>query len=158
MRTVKIASAVMLFALAVMSHAAESSAPDGPSSVSDDLAAALGGSSPVQDPAADPAGAGPPITLTLSVAGGPAKSVVLRCGDAGDGGSHPDPATACGLLRQVDGDLPRLTYDIDLICPPEYDPHTVGAFGTWAGRPVRFTRTYDNGCEMTALTGPLFRF
>ncbi|GAA3429798.1 SSI family serine proteinase inhibitor [Streptosporangium sandarakinum] len=156
MRNVKIASAVVVFALAVVSHAAESSVPDGPSSVSDDLAAALGGSSPASDTAAP--GAGPPLTLTLSVAGGPAKSVVLRCGDAGDGGSHPDPATACGLLRQVDGDLPRLAYDIDMICPPEYDPHTVGAFGTWAGRPVRFTRTYDNGCEMTALTGPLFRF
>ncbi|WP_433240600.1 SSI family serine proteinase inhibitor [Streptosporangium sp. CA-135522] len=94
------------------------------------------------------------LTLTLSVAGGPARSVRLACD--GQAGGHPDPTTACGLVGKVGGDLSKLTYDIDMICPDEYVPHTVQASGTWEGRPVWFGRTYDNRCEMTALTGPLF--
>ncbi|WP_051864307.1 SSI family serine proteinase inhibitor [Streptosporangium roseum] len=132
MRTVKIVSAAAAFALATALPPAASPASD---------------RSPVP-------GGGSALTLTLSVADGTNSGVSLTCDR--EGGSHPDPFTACGLIRRVGGDLSKLAYDIDMICPEEYLPHTVRALGTWEGRPVWFGRTYDNRCEMTALTGPLF--
>ncbi|MFD8532031.1 SSI family serine proteinase inhibitor [Streptosporangium canum] len=132
MRTVKIVSAAAVFALATAPPPAASPASD---------------RSPVP-------GGGSALTLTLSVADGTNSGVFLTCDR--EGGSHPAPFTACGLIRRVGGDLSKLAYDIDMICPEEYLPHTVRAFGTWEGRPVWFGRTYDNRCEMTALTGPLF--
>ncbi|MFF5206910.1 SSI family serine proteinase inhibitor [Streptosporangium sp. NPDC000396] len=134
MRTVKIVSAVAAFAFGTALPTTGAPASK---------------SSPVP-------GGGSSLTLTLSVGGGPARSVSLQCDQ--EGGSHPDLSTACGLVRKVDGDLSKLTYDIDMICPDEHVPHTVGARGTWQGRPVWFDKTYDNRCEMTALTGSLFYF
>lgn len=95
------------------------------------------------------------VVLSLSVGDSPARSVLLRC-DRDD--SRPSFATACGMLGRFGGDLTRMTYDIDMICDQERVPHTVSASGTWEGRPVRFQHTYDNRCELTALTGPVFSF
>ncbi|MEU0516590.1 SSI family serine proteinase inhibitor [Streptosporangium sp. NPDC006007] len=140
MRTVKIVSAAAAFACATALPTTSSPASEQPPSPARESAS--GGRSS--------------LTLSLSVAGGPAKTISLRCDR--DDGVHPSPVTACGMIRRVGGDLSRLTYDIDMICGEEYVPHTVSALGTWEGRPVRFDRTYDNRCEMTALTGPLFFF
>ena len=85
----------------------------------------------------------------------PARTASLRCDQAG--GSHPALTQSCDLLRKAGGDLSKMTYDIDMICPDERIPHAVTATGMWEGRPVFFSRTYDNRCEMTALTGPLFQ-
>ncbi|MEV7006275.1 SSI family serine proteinase inhibitor [Streptosporangium sp. NPDC051022] len=151
MRTVKIVSAAVTFLAATTLHTTSSPASDSSSGVP-------GASAPVSpvSPALPVSGTGSALTLSLSVAGGPARSVLLRC-DRDDTGL-PSFATACGMLRRFGGDLAKMTYDIDMICDEEYVPHTVNASGTWEGRPVRFSRTYDNRCEMTALTGPVFSF
>lgn len=134
MRTVKIASAAAAFAFAT-------ALPTTSSPASEELPVPGGRSS---------------LTLSLSVAGEPARTVSIRCDQ--EYGEHPALTTACGMIRKVGGDLSRLTYDIDMICEEDYLPHTVQAQGTWEGRPVRFAKTYDNRCEMTALTGPVFSF
>ena len=148
MRTVKIVSAAVTFALATGLHTTSSPA-------SGSLSDAPTPGSPAAESVSSPvSSAVSSLTLTLSIAGGPARSTSLRC----DGETPPSYATACGMLRRFGGDPSRMTYDIDMICDEEYVPHTVTASGTWDGRPVSFERTYDNRCEMTALTGPLFSF
>ena len=61
------------------------------------------------------------------------------------------------LLRRRPKVRSKMTYDIDMICPDEHIPHAVTATGMWEDRPVFFSKTHDNRCEMTALTGPLFQ-
>ncbi|MER7208369.1 SSI family serine proteinase inhibitor [Streptosporangium sp. NPDC000239] len=129
MRTVKIVSAVLTFAAAAAPSA---------------LSGAVSGTLPASA-----------VVLSLSVGGGPARSVLLRCGRAE---SRPSFTTACGMLGRFGGDLARMTYDVDRICGRKHVAHAVSASGTWEGRPVRFEHTYDNRCEMTALTGPVFSF
>ncbi|GAA3087572.1 SSI family serine proteinase inhibitor [Streptosporangium carneum] len=144
MRTVKIVSTAVTFVLASALHTTSSPASDSPSGVP---ASGSPGHAPVSETS---------LTLSLSVSGGPARSTFLRCDR--DDEALPSFGTACGMLRRFGGDLSKMTYDIDMICDEEYVPHTASASGTWEGRPVRFERTYDNRCEMTALTGPVFSF
>ncbi|MEV8632549.1 SSI family serine proteinase inhibitor [Streptosporangium sp. NPDC051023] len=148
MRTVKIVSAAMTFAVVTALNTTSSPA-------SDTFSSSLALGSSASDSGASLTTSGSSLTLSLSVAGGPARSVSLQC-DRDD--SLPSFATACGMLGKFGGDLSRMTYDIDLICDEAYVPHTVSASGTWEGRPVRFERTFDNRCELTALTGPVFSF
>ncbi|MFD0885517.1 SSI family serine proteinase inhibitor [Streptosporangium algeriense] len=129
MRTVKIMSAVLTFAAVTT-----------PSPLSGTASGAVPGSA---------------VVLGLSVGGGPTRSVLLRCGRDD---SRPSFATACGMLGKFGGDLARMTYDLDMICGQERLAHAASALGTWEGRPVRFAHTYDNRCEMTARTGPVFSF
>ena len=141
MRTVKIVSAGAVFALA--------------SALPTTAAPVSGGRSALPATATPSPESRSVLALSLSVAGGPARTASLRCDQ--DGGSHPALTQSCDLIRKVGGDLSKMTYDIDMICPDERIPHTVTAIGMWEDRLVFFSRTYDNRCEMTALTGPVFQ-
>lgn len=96
------------------------------------------------------------LTLSRSVDGRGHAVATLFCDP--DGGTHTSPKPACDLLRETKGDLGRRVPNPDVICTKEYLPHRVTAFGTWEGRPVRYTRTFGNRCEMNAVTGAVFNF
>ncbi|MFI6938869.1 SSI family serine proteinase inhibitor [Streptomyces sp. NPDC050418] len=70
---------------------------------------------------------------------------------------HPRAAEACAALDKADGDLDRLP-GTDPVCSKEYDPVTVTANGTHAGRTVAWERTYANDCLRRAATDPVFAF
>lgn len=150
MRTVKIVSAGAMFALAA---ALPTTAPASDNRSSPPVAPAPDGRSQPPVAAAPARESRSSLALSVSVAGVPAKTAFLDCDQA-----HGSAAltTSCDMLRRVGGDLSKMAYDIDMICTDEYAPRTVRAIGTWEGRFVWFTKTYDNGCEMTALTGPVF--
>jgi hypothetical protein len=141
MRTVKIVSAGAVFALA-------SALPTTATPVS-------GSRSALPTTAAPAPESRSLLALSLSVAGGPVRTVSLGCDR--DSGAHPALTQSCDLLRKVGGDLSKMAYDIDMICPDEHLPHAVTAIGKWENKLVFFSRTYDNRCEMIALTGPLFQ-
>ncbi|MCQ6554875.1 subtilase-type protease inhibitor [Streptomyces sp. C10-9-1] len=84
------------------------------------------------------------------------RGVVLRCAPRPTG-PHPEAAEACAELEAVDGDLDRLPGDARP-CTKQYDPVTVSATGAWHGHPTAWHRTFANACELTATTGPVFRF
>ncbi|MGK5444327.1 SSI family serine proteinase inhibitor [Micromonospora sp. URMC 105] len=83
------------------------------------------------------------------------RSTVLVCGPTG--GTHPDAATACRTLAQVNGDLTALSVDPGP-CTFEYAPVTVHAWGYWQDRPVAWSETYSNRCLLLRGTGALFAF
>ncbi|MEV0144098.1 MULTISPECIES: SSI family serine proteinase inhibitor [unclassified Nonomuraea] len=64
---------------------------------------------------------------------------------------------ACIALERAGGDPARLPSRTDAVCTMEYNPVRVSALGIWAGRPVRYERTFSNGCEMSAATGSVFQ-
>ncbi|MEU1837651.1 SSI family serine proteinase inhibitor [Micromonospora chersina] len=125
------------------------------------LAAALGCLAATAAPAA--AGAAPrpgpetPSALLLTVEGGgdDPRATLLVCGPAG--GLHPDPATACRLVARVDGHLDALDVRPGP-CTREYAPVTARAVGFWQDRPIAYTRTFDNRCELRRGTDALFDF
>lgn len=76
----------------------------------------------------------------------------LDCGP--DDGSHPDPRTACGQLRKVDGDLTTLRPGADPSCKaPETDPVDVEIMGTWNGMITVFNERYPNPACAQASAG-----
>ncbi len=93
------------------------------------------------------------LLVQVNVPGGWLTSVNLTCGPAG--GAHPKPASACALLTDVDGDLARYPGE-EGVCTKEYLPHEVSLTGRWAGRPVRFEKTFANQCELFLATGAVF--
>ncbi|MCM0679096.1 subtilase-type protease inhibitor, partial [Micromonospora phytophila] len=66
-------------------------------------------------------------------------------------------ATACRDVASVNGDLAALEVDPGL-CTLEYAPVTARAWGLWQDRPVSYTETFGNRCEMLRETGSLFAF
>ncbi|WP_377267252.1 subtilase-type protease inhibitor [Peterkaempfera sp. SMS 1(5)a] len=100
------------------------------------------------------------LELTLhsgeEVSGRVLASVVLECDP--DGGSHPDPAAACGALRRSGGDFRALRARQGVMCPMIYAPVTAEATGQWDGRPVRWVRSYANRCAAAAESGGVFGF
>jgi hypothetical protein len=106
-----------------------------------------------------PAAAAMPSALTLTATtDGQAPHVVeLTCDP--DGGTHPDPQTACMQLSQVDGDIAQLpATQAHIFCPMIFQPITVTATGLWRGRTVLFQDKYTNSCERDNRSGLLFRF
>lgn len=102
----------------------------------------------------------PSSALVLTVSPGEqvaldARAITLEC-DGLPGGSHPAPAKACAALIEADGDLDRLRGLPDTACAAIYAPVTATAEGTWRGIPVKWARTFGNGCELHASTGPVF--
>ncbi|MGW4381007.1 SSI family serine proteinase inhibitor [Kitasatospora sp. NPDC004531] len=96
------------------------------------------------------------VELSVVFASGETRAVTLTCDP--DGGTHPTPGAACGLLRSVGGDPGKLDVDPGAICTLESAPVTARLSGTWQGRPAAFSRTYGNPCELHARTGAVFRF
>ncbi|WP_086819160.1 SSI family serine proteinase inhibitor [Allokutzneria sp. NRRL B-24872] len=104
-------------------------------------------------------GAGP-IALVLTVASGeralPAgHTALLACEPLG--GTHSRTHQACDRLREVYGDIARLSHR-EGPCTDEYSPVTATAYGTYRGNAVSYTRTWPNRCEMWRATGELFQF
>ncbi|WJV50307.1 subtilase-type protease inhibitor [Streptomyces flavofungini] len=84
------------------------------------------------------------------------RGVLLSCAPE-PSGYHPFAKEACADLDRVGGDFDALPREYR-ICTKEYAPVTVGATGTFQGRPVDWRKTYGNACEMEASTGYVFRF
>ncbi|MGN9779623.1 SSI family serine proteinase inhibitor [Micromonospora sp. H33] len=112
--------------------------------------------------AATPAHAAPTEQVTsvllLSVVphtAGVPRAAALRCEPAG--GTHPYAASACQDLAAVDGDPTALSGNPGF-CTLEYAPVTVRAVGLWQDRPVSYTETFSNRCELLRETGSLFAF
>lgn len=74
------------------------------------------------------------------------------------GGDHPYRTAACRDLAIAGGDFSALPGEPERTCTGLYDPVTATALGQWQGFPLRFQRTYVNKCNLTAYTGPVFRF
>ena len=102
--------------------------------------------------------AGSRLVLTIA-AGEKAKPVqrrvTLTCSPAG--GTHKRAKTACAALNAAKGDPAAITNDGSM-CMMIYDPVTVTANGRWKGKPLKFTHTYGNACELHAATGAVFAF
>ncbi|MFI1980277.1 SSI family serine proteinase inhibitor [Streptomyces wedmorensis] len=77
---------------------------------------------------------------------------------AGDRPAHPYRAEAYSALDEADGDFDRLRAEPDSSCTAEHAPVTLTARRTYRGRAFGRTRTYDNNCEATVRTGPVFSF
>ena len=86
---------------------------------------------------------------------GYAAAVLLTCHPAG--GAHPKPGKACATLDKVNGKPGKLK-PAPAMCTLEYAPITAAITGTWKGRPVNWSKTYPNHCDMVRSTGVLFRF
>ncbi|QDQ10167.1 SSI family serine proteinase inhibitor [Streptomyces spectabilis] len=84
------------------------------------------------------------------------RGMLLRCAPE-PSGPHPFAREACAELDRAGGDFGELPQE-ERICTKEYAPVTVGATGTFQGRPVAWHKTYGNACEMEASTGHVFRF
>jgi hypothetical protein len=83
-----------------------------------------------------------PLTATVE------RAVTLTCVPTA-GGTHPDPAAACDELAAVQGKFSELTADpSNRTCTRQWDPVVVTAHGVWQGKPVEFSTTYGNSCEM----------
>jgi hypothetical protein len=95
------------------------------------------------------------VSEGTSVDADSARSVTVTCDP--DGGTHPDAAAACELLRSVDGRVEQIP-PAERACTKIYKPVTVRAAGTWRGEPREFQRTFGNQCEADAATGDLFAF
>jgi hypothetical protein len=104
--------------------------------------------------AAAPDDAGALIFLTVTPHNGGAYSMRLTCDP--DGGTHPQPQTACDALREVDGYIEGLDVDPGP-CPYIFDPVGVEANGHWYGNPVSYAETFPNKCVMDRKLGPLVR-
>ncbi|GHF61386.1 hypothetical protein FHX82_002774 [Amycolatopsis bartoniae] len=104
---------------------------------------------------AHPSPAESTFTLSVRTESGALSSVTLECGPAG--GSHPHADRACRTLDSVDGDFGRLPKE-EILCPMIYAPVTATATGHWHGRPVVFSRGYQNRCAANAGTASVFDF
>ncbi|WP_017238174.1 SSI family serine proteinase inhibitor [Streptomyces sp. SS] len=72
--------------------------------------------------------------------------------------AHPHREAACHALDAVNGDFDRLNAEPNATCTAEHAPVTLTASGTYKGRTVDWTKTYDNNCEATRITGAVFYF
>ncbi|GGQ49924.1 SSI family serine proteinase inhibitor [Couchioplanes azureus] len=98
-------------------------------------------------------------TLALMVydqTGAAPRMSLLTCDPVG--GAHPQAAGACAAAASVNGHLGVLDLNPHGACTREYQPVTASALGSWEGRPVRYSETFSNRCEMLRQTGPLFDF
>ncbi|MFI9644955.1 SSI family serine proteinase inhibitor [Streptomyces sp. NPDC052040] len=66
-----------------------------------------------------------------------------------------EAARACAQLDAARGDIGRIP-PAHSFCPMLYAPVTVAARGEWGGRPVQYSHTFANSCEMKARTGMVF--
>ncbi|WP_416978278.1 SSI family serine proteinase inhibitor [Streptomyces sp. T028] len=81
------------------------------------------------------------------------RGALLLCGPPQ---GHRRAAEACDQLTAVNGDLHALPAARDTVCTLVYAPVTAHASGQWNGRPVAYTETFSNACEMQARTGAVF--
>lgn len=83
-----------------------------------------------------------PMTATVE------RAVTLACAPTAEG-THPEPAAACKELAAVQGKFAELAAGpSNRTCTRQWDPVVVTAHGVWQGKPVQFSTTYGNACEM----------
>ncbi|AKZ56716.1 putative secreted protein [Streptomyces ambofaciens ATCC 23877] len=91
------------------------------------------------------------LTVTVRDAGpGADGTYELHCDPAG--GSHPDPAGACGVVERDTrwGQDAFAPVPAGSVCTMQYGgPATAHVTGTWAGRPVDVTYDRRDGCEIS---------
>ena len=91
----------------------------------------------------------PSVSLTIKVAaarGVTPQKWTLTCGAAGDGGSHPHPATACASLDRARNPFAPVPHNV--MCSMIYGgPQTASITGNWKGKPVAATYSRVNGCQ-----------
>ncbi|MFF7186613.1 SSI family serine proteinase inhibitor [Streptomyces sp. NPDC008222] len=68
---------------------------------------------------------------------------------------HSRAAEACAELQAAQGDIGRIPRGHSF-CPMLYAPVTVTARGEWDERPVEYSHTFANVCELQARTGAVF--
>lgn len=68
---------------------------------------------------------------------------------------HARAAQACAQLSAAQGDIGRIPPE-HAYCTMVYAPVTVSAHGEWNGRPVDYSHTFANSCDLTAKTGAVF--
>jgi hypothetical protein len=112
--------------------------------------------SPKPTPAASSTGAGDVLSIVFHDGKGPATTWRLTCNPPG--GDHPDPATACRVLKEKGAEaLPAVPKG--RMCTQIYGgPQTATITGTWLGKPVSSRLSRVNGCETSrwqALVGLL---
>lgn len=95
------------------------------------------------------------LTLSYMADAGYAAAIKLGCDPAA--GPHPEKKQACAVLKRVGGRPDHLT-PARTMCMMIYAPVRADISGTWKGRPVKWSKTYGNRCEMNRATGVLFQF
>jgi hypothetical protein len=95
--------------------------------------------------------------LTLSYMADAGYAAALKLGCYRPTGPHPKKAQACAVLKKAGGRPDRVT-PARTMCMLIYAPIRADITGTWRGRPVKWSMTYGNKCEMTRATGVLFAF
>ena len=120
--------------------------------------AVLGIAGPAAAAGTGPAASPRPATdlvLSFRSESGYAAAVTLSCHPAG--GAHPKAAQACAALKKVGGDPSRLK-PRKVLCTMEYAPIAAELAGVWKGRPVHWSKTFGNPCDLTRTTGVIFAF
>ncbi|WP_093802807.1 subtilase-type protease inhibitor [Streptomyces sp. Wb2n-11] len=106
-------------------------------------------------PAAGAAGLYAPSALVLTMGTGEeaatatvGRAVTLSCAPL-PGGTHPSPGAACKELRAAHGEFSGLVdTSPQRSCTREWDPVVITAQGVWQGKPVSWSATFGNVCEM----------
>lgn len=98
------------------------------------------------------AASGADFIITIDPATGGAYVMRLTCDP--DGGIHPRPGAACGVLREVHGNVEALNVNPGP-CPKDYAPVDVTVEGHWYERPVSYHNEFHNRCLMERVLGPV---
>ncbi len=117
-------------------------------------------SSPTTSPLVTSPPIAPPVRrtqLTLSYMADAGYAAALKLGCDPATGPHPHRKQACAELKKAGGRPDRLTPTRSM-CYLIYAPIRADITGTWKGRPVTWSKTYGNQCEMNRATGVLFQF
>jgi hypothetical protein len=93
------------------------------------------------------------LKIAIATKGEPTRGATLHCNP--DGGNHPNPRAACGVIREVGGDLQKIRVPENTACGQELKPYVVIIKGRWNGKKVNWGKGYRNGCLMKAAGGKL---
>jgi hypothetical protein len=69
-----------------------------------------------------------------------------------NGGTHPNPVTACEQLSRADGRIEGIREDPGP-CTLEFTPVIVAASGTWNGEPRHYKQEFSDRCVAIRATG-----
>lgn len=90
------------------------------------------------------------LSITSAAGGDPIASASLTCPP--NGGTHPNPVTACEQLSRADGRIEAIPEDPGP-CTREFNPVIVAASGTWNGEPRHYKQEFSNRCVAVRATG-----
>jgi hypothetical protein len=90
------------------------------------------------------------LSIASAASGQVLASASLTCNP--DGGSHPNPATACEQLTQANGFIEKIPPE-EGACTREFKPVILKASGTWDGEDRQFEFEFSNRCVGVKETG-----